>query len=495
MKIADAPYPGSAVKPPSPAPAQPPERKATTPAPSGRTAGDGLEAPRAAQLFAPPTPPAPYRPGGLSPSELATAQQTIALASDGGNAEPVVDWLRDHPDPSARDQFFDLMFDFGPVAGQILNSTQRLGLRPEDKALLAEALNHAYESGAVTADEVRAAVERTGYGAPPGDNHVGLAEVVGLTGNPDLIAVYAAREIQILQASPVEAWRAQAVATALGFMPAGSLQSFLASNLEGVKAAIGLINADPEAPTSPALGNLLNAATRIQPPTGEALAVFEASITQLGENAESLHQAAVFFIRNFDAIVDFYRLDNPGLLSRHGQNVLSAFLARTLFNASYEDKVLGNSLAGHLASLTQSLEPYMNDASPPLSAQQDAALLGSLVGTIERGFLVAVRDLERHNEAVEKAVDLAFTIAGLLPAGKGIEMGLELIQGLGADEWITKLLQKTPEDAATALPFHDLVVPQVPAGLAENYNPSRTEVHTNDGLFSPTAADDSSSSQ
>ncbi len=141
-------------------------------------AKDVLEAaPTATSPFSAP----PSRPTqaatGLPPADLETAQQAIALASDGHDAQPVVDWLRAHPDPAAQDQFLDLMFKFGAVAGEILDSAQRL---PEaGQAILARALDRAYRSGAVTADELKAAVERFGYGAAPGEDHVGLAEIIG----------------------------------------------------------------------------------------------------------------------------------------------------------------------------------------------------------------------------------------------------------------------------------------------------------------------------
>jgi hypothetical protein len=483
MKIADAPSPGGAVKPPAPTPARPHQLGVAT-ALSGRMTGDRREvAPRVARLFAPPTPPAPYRPAGLPPAEQQAAEQTIALASDGRNAEPVVRWLESHPDPAARDQFLDLMFQFESVAGEILNNTQRLG--DTEKALLAQALDHAYESGAVTADELRASVERGGCGAPPWDNHLELAEIVGLTGNPDLIATYAAREIEILQASPEEAARAQAVATALGAMPPGALQGFLAQNAEGVRAAIGFVNADPDAAWSPALGNLLRAAAAIQPPTSEALAVFDASVAQIGENTDSRQQAAAFFTRNFDAIVRFYQADSAKL-GLEGQRKLSVFFARTLFTEpSYEgQEAFRQALTARLGSLSQSLDAHAGENPPAIAAQRDAQLLGSLVGTIEGGFHIAVDELGQRNEAVAEMVDFLFKGAGLLP---DVSLpGFGLLKDLTVDqvkEWVTQSLQEKPRDASEALPFHAVLGEEIDSvALVTIYDAARSEAFTNRGV-------------
>src|SRR5512147_958559 len=177
----------------------------------------GAASPFSAPAIA-PTPPA----AGLSPAELEAAQQAIALAHDGRDAQPILDWLRAHPDPAVQDQFLDLMFKFGAVAGEILDSAQRL---PEaGQAILARALDRAYRSGAVTADDLKAAVERFGYGAGPGENHLGLARIVGRTADPALIAAYAEREIEILRGGPDDPARAQAVAAALAHLSPADLQ-------------------------------------------------------------------------------------------------------------------------------------------------------------------------------------------------------------------------------------------------------------------------------
>jgi hypothetical protein len=250
-------------------------------------------------LFKPALQPKVPPPAGLSPAELQDAQQTIALASDSHDAAPVAAWLAAHHDPAAQDQMMDALFRFGPVAGEVLDRTVLLD--SGERAALSGALDHAYRSGAVTPDELRAAVVSFGYGAGPGESHEGLGDVVGGTRNPALIGTYARREIELLQAEDGEGARALGVATALGALPPGELQSFLAANPEGVRAAIARLNDDPYAAGSPAPAALLDAAAAIVPATRESVGVFVDAIAQIRENALTRTASAAFFERHADA--------------------------------------------------------------------------------------------------------------------------------------------------------------------------------------------------
>jgi hypothetical protein len=428
----------------------------------------------------------------LSPSDLEEAMRVIALAYDSRDAQPIIDWLKAHPDLRDQDQFFDLMFQFGPVASEILDHSNLLS--DEDRLLLASALDHAYRSGAVTADALRESIVAGGYGAPLGANHIALAELLGLTKNNDLISVYAAREIEILQDYPENGVRAQGVAIALSCLTPRALQAFLKSHEDGVEAAIGLINADWQASYSPALARLLDATMAIQPPTHEALNVFDHAIAQIEGNQYSRTAAAAFFDKNFDSVVRFYQADS-GPLGHDGQQKLSVLFARTLFTKpAYEGQDAHQAfLAQKLGNLTDTLNRYATENSPSLYAQRQARLLGGLVGTIEGGFQISVDELNQRNEAVEKMVGLVFKVGELAPVG-GIPghafvaslPGYGLIKDLTVDQvkqWVVDSLQEHAKDATEAIPFDTLFGEKIRNPiLATDYDAARAATFVNRGV-------------
>jgi len=470
--------PAGNVVPPRP-PTPPPPPKKDTPPP------DRFETAAPASTFdtsqmCPVLPPS----SGLSPAEIESAQQTIALASDGNDATPLVNWLADHATPSSRDQMMDMLFDFGPVAGSVLNDTGRLG--DADKALLSQSLDHAWRSGAVTAEELQAAVVTTGYGALPGETHVGLSETVAGTGNPELIETYALREMQILKTSPdEEAFRSQAVVSALSGLAPQPLQAFLGSHLEDVKTAIGFTDVDYDAVSRSGLGSLLDAASAIVPSTPESIAVFKSAIPMIGENPESRRGSAAFFERHMDAVLQSFQADSAKL-TIDGQQQMSIFFARTLFSPpAYEGQdTFRESLLKRMASLGNSLDRYALANPPPIAAQRDAQLLGSLVGTVEGGFHIAVDELDARNEAVEGMVDLVFKAKDLLPSAE--LPGFGILKSLAVDkikEWVVDSLKERPRDASEAIPFHALIGERIDSvALTTIYDAARSEAFTNRGV-------------
>jgi hypothetical protein len=70
-------------------------------------------------------------------------------------------------------------------------------LVPAERRLLGDALGRAFALGAVRPADVRRAVPEHWSGAAAGDPHLGLAEVMMLTGRPAMIHVYVERELEI----------------------------------------------------------------------------------------------------------------------------------------------------------------------------------------------------------------------------------------------------------------------------------------------------------
>ncbi len=127
--------------------------------------------------------------------DISQARQVLKDALRTHDAREIVRWLEEHTHELTRSRFFELMFTFGPLAGTLLNAVGRL--IPSERRLLGEALGRAFALGAVRPEDVRRAVPEHWSGAALGDPHLGLAEVLILTGRPAMIRIYLERELEI----------------------------------------------------------------------------------------------------------------------------------------------------------------------------------------------------------------------------------------------------------------------------------------------------------
>ncbi len=127
--------------------------------------------------------------------DISQARQVLKDALRTHDAREIVRWLEEHGHELTRSRFFELMFTFGPLAGTLLNAVGRL--IPAERRLLGEALGRAFAIGAVRPEDVRRAVPEHWSGAALGDPHLGLAEVLILTGRPAMIRIYLERELEI----------------------------------------------------------------------------------------------------------------------------------------------------------------------------------------------------------------------------------------------------------------------------------------------------------
>jgi hypothetical protein len=420
----------------------------------------------------------------LTGSEQESAEEAIVEAVDTRDAQAVADWLREHPDAEDRAEFYDFLFSLPHLAGEVLNNVDNLSTA--DRQLLANSLNAAYESGAVTSEELAEGVVAGGYGASFGETHEGLADIVARTGNPDLIGTYASRELELARANgEQDLQRVQAAAAALNGLSPTELQDYLAQNGEDVNFLVDNINYDGGfgyAETSTALGDLLETAARIQPPTEQSLALFERSIPRLGENPHSREGAAQFFERNIDQVLASYT-DASGSLTLEGQEKLGHFFGNTLFSEpSFPgQEQLQEALLGKLDELASSLDAEANANPPSIEAQERARLLGSLIGTVEGGFQFAVDELEQKNQAIEGFTDFLFKAGELIPdlpfPGGGLIKDVALDQ---LQEWVTDSLTEEAEKPEDALPFHAAFAEGIDnPSLRTAYDAARADVFQN----------------
>ncbi|MFY2558173.1 hypothetical protein ACN469_11115 [Corallococcus terminator] len=401
-------------------------------------------------------------PPVMSRADEESARQALQEATNREDPSYITEWLKAHPDPAQQAAFMDMLFEYGAPAGNLLDKAGELS--PEDQQLLSDAVDAAYRSGALTLEELTEAVGSHGNGSWGGETHEALAKIIAGTGNPELINAYVERELEIMTASNAEdPARAVAIATALAGLPPDELQEFLERHPDVVPLVLKNLDEPIVVGGGSALGKLLDAASAIQPPTEESLQVFMDSIGHLGENSDSRAAAARFFTRNADAILSAVG-DASGSIGSQGAGKLSEFFTRTLFTEpEFEgQEALHTFVTSKLGEMLETLETQAQANPPSQDTQRLARAMGSLVGAIEGGFLLAVEELDKRNEAVEGLVGLLFKLKELLPSSK--LPGAGKLQDLTIDQiekWVVDALKEHADDPKDAIPFHRLFGEQI----------------------------------
>lgn len=409
------------------------------------------------------------------------------------NTEEIVQFLEDHPSPAAQAEFFELLkaHDDAATIFESLDATS-----PADQAVVSKAIDAAFKAGVLTPKDLLP-VDQGGLLCaylPPGD-HAGLSAIIAATHNPALITAYVDSEIALMTANPdyqASASRAGTVATALASLPPAELQKYLKTHPDQASWVMAHIN-DPgpsrsEPSNSTALAALLKAANAIKPPTKESIGLFEASLPMLGKNKAAREAAAQFFIDHKNVLLS----DGPlGYISKNGaisiekQAVLAELFANTLFSKPKpaNAEALRDSISATLKRLSDRLNAN-GDAQPSVAMKELARTLGSLVGTLESGFQVAVDRLKARNDAIDGAVDLFTSIAGVIP-DLPFPLG-GLIKDATVDQiakWLKNGLHENAEDPNQAIPFHVLFGGTLENGdLATNYDAARVEAYVNSHL-------------
>jgi len=425
--------------------------------------------------------PASYK--DLSPDELASAEDAIAKSEGNNGAQALTDWLKANPDPQKQDAFVNLLGQYGNgVLGSCVNNADAMS--DADKQVLGQALGHAYEDGSLSHDQLNDGVGPFGAGGANGENHGPLGDIIGKSGNPELIKDYALREGEIMKSSPNDYNRAQGVAAALAGLPADDLKDFMAAQPDLMKTVVKNINADPDASSLPYFGDLLKRTVGIQPPSPEALQLFQEAIPQIKDNPNTREGAALFFWANSNEVLHSMQ-DPNGALSLDGQKKMSEFFARTLFTEpSYPHQAeFRDAITEKMRNMEDSLNTYADTTTGdlPNSVKRDARLFGSLVGTMEGGFQIGVDELKQKNESIDKAVDLIFSADKLIPeldlpgAGKVKDLTVDAVKG-----WVKSQLHEKTQSAAEAIPFHALFGSQIAnPDLATDYDAARSAAFLN----------------
>ncbi len=468
-------------------------------------------------------PPQSYT--GMTPEDLASAQDVMMNAAN--DPQALADWFAAHPDSATQAQMFDLMTQYGATA-LLLDRCGCLG--EESKQMLADALEVSYVSGSLSNEEWASIVTPSGS---PVELHLGLAEIVGMTGNTAIIETYVQKEMEVIASTAGtnmdNGYRWPAVAIALAGLPPEDFQSYLASNPEQVKAMMaGIRYADQFHGTAGqnAIAALLDTASEL-PLSKETLALFASAIPHIGDNIVLRDAASRFYIAHGDEILVAWSRAEPGVAdgeelgtgimggpfgsreeykaamvaawSESGdaisigageQALLASFFAQTLFSdpAFASQEALQNKVGEQLEVMFEILCEHGEGDVPPGIAGL-ASTMGSFIGCVEQGFLLAVDKLEEENESIDHAVDFVITLGGFLAEATGggpvkfLGEAVDKFESLSDDglkDAIKKALHKKADDPRAAAPFYFLYRDYLPRGeIATSFDTSRGATYDN----------------
>ena len=350
-------------------------------------------------------------------------------------------------------------------------------LSADDQKVLAEGLSNAYEADSSGFNKsLQELVESEKM--YPVTQWTGFASVIGQSGNDALIASYASKAINFAAANPENnAVNVDAMAALSGMSP-DALASFIS-----FRTATPPINASPTAlgqasltygaqfqsalgdaagwlsaeannngfpnpwAFNPALGNLLDTASKMTTPNGKpteaALRIFETVATKTGDNFYTKQAAGNFFVEHGQSIVDrFTALRNPdGTTNRNfDPEVLKDFFVGVVYSPishllEHDGQPLvevimgdGGTNTGVIGDIAQTLMDRSANGGDPEAIGRE---IGYLFGSISGGFLDSVEAYkDKFNDDKEfRSFMYGIVNKGLGSLGKKAGIPLDKIAG------------------------------------------------------------------
>lgn len=335
--------------------------------------------------------------------------------------------------PDKRDEYLMEVLDY-PMGGEIL---QRAGLlSSDDRDILADTLNEAYTQNPSKVRDVLNATLDTPTLLPISEQ-AGLADVIGRTGNDDLIAGYAKHAMNIANSEGIDTYSdtsAVNALTALGGMSPEGLRNFINFGSAeppqyGSPSTIGrfieqnkenfsnlLTNAiDNYQPwiVGNAVGDILNTASQMTDANGklssEALNIFSAVVPRFSEDVFANGAISDFFLAHSDQILESL------LQTNSGQAVLQEYFKNTLFSVDTPPDVR--------TKIEDAVSNYVGDQVA--NSGTDAPLVGDKIGELFGTIQAAGREALAAASGAEKDRIKEFTVGVLSKAvgalvGKGI---------------------------------------------------------------------------
>lgn len=350
-------------------------------------------------------------------------------------------------------------------------------LSGDEQRLLADGLSNAYDadpSGFRAHLKTLVETEKM-Y---PVTQWTGFASVVAMTGNDALISSYADKAIDFAASNPehnavsVDAMEAlsgmspQALSNFINFRtvvpprggsPSGignAIQINSAQFQEVLSDAVNWLDADaynsgfgnPWA-FNPALGNLLNTASKMTMPDGRpseaAMKIFETVATKTGDNFFTKEAAGAFFVDHAQAVTDRYaalRTASGSTNRNFNPDVLKDFFAGVVYSPvsdllEYNGKPLtevimgdGAGNSGVIGKLAETLMDRSANGGDPEAIGRE---VGYLVGAVSGGFLDAVKAYKGKFDEDKEFREFMYGVVnkGIAAIGKKAGIPLEKIAG------------------------------------------------------------------
>jgi len=330
------------------------------------------------------------------------------------DAKTIDEQLKNLP-PEMREKYIEAVLK-NPFGGEAIKYA--LVMSPEGQQLLGESLGKLYaKNPSETAALLKQITDAPNASLYPVSLQSGLAEVIGKSGNDDLIKAFAQNEINRAKGNPDEVRGYINAVTAYAGLSPEALQDVMKNNPDFFKAVEEtgkILDAagnnggflDPNI-FEPGLGNLLKKASQIKGPNGEAtpeaIKLFESVVKYSGDNISTKEGLGAFFIEHAQQLVDKYtNPEDPNALT---SDVLQTFFADVVYHPlsqelKYGDKSLVESIMGNEKGeggvIGDVVQTYLDAANKnPNDGEKDDLLgqrIGVLWGGISKGFLDSVQN-------------------------------------------------------------------------------------------------------
>lgn len=378
------------------------------------------------------------------------------------DARTVDEQLRNLP-PGMRDDYVDELLDH-PYGQQAIKFAGAMSA--EGNRLLGEALGDLY---ARNPSEVGAALNEIAnsdtVGSYPIPYHSGLAYAISQSGNDALIRDFAQNEIDRAKGDPNEVRGYLNAVTAYAGLSPQALQDVMETNPDFFKAVeeAGRITGGPPSSAGfenpniweSGLGNLLEKASQIRGPNGEAtpeaIRLWEASINNAGANFRTMEGLGAFFVEHAEQLLDKYT--NPLDPNTPGSRVLADFFGNVVYSpigdllqykgGKLVDAIMGDA-NGNGGVIGAAIDRYLADANSAAETTQDndrlnGQRIGFIWSALNMGFLEGVQNYKDKWNDEKEFRDFTFDMLGRglgkiaskfgLP-GELVDQPLSVVQGI-----------------------------------------------------------------
>lgn len=339
-------------------------------------------------------------------------------------------------------------------------------MSPEGNRLLGEALGDLYEENP---SDVRAALreitDSPDASLYPIPYQSGLAYAISQSGNDALIRDFAQHEIDRAKGDPDEVRGYLNAVTAYAGLSPQALQDVMETNPDFFKAVeeAGRLTGGPPSSAGfenpniwePGLGNLLEKASQIRGPNGEAtpeaIRLWEASINNAGANFRTMEGLGAFFVEHAEQLVDKYT--DPLDPNTPGSRVLADFFGNVVYSpigdllqykgGKLVDAIMGDA-NGNGGVIGDIVDKYLADANSAAERTQDndrlnGQRIGFIWNALSMGFLQGVQNYKDKWNDEKEFRDFTFDMLGRglgkiadkfgLP-GEVVSTPLDAVQGI-----------------------------------------------------------------